>query len=277
MLMSIAIKKGCVTVNKQKLLPNERHDIILRALHEQGRVLAVEMAKQLNTTEATVRRDLRHLAEQQLCKRIYGGALALSPSVGKVSQRFSISSDEKQRLARNALKLIAAGQVIFLDAGSTHAYLAALLPDDKDLTVVTNAIAVAANTIERSGIRTILIGGEVNTEVGGCIDVKAAAEVEEYYFDLAFLGICAYEPASGFSSINYQDAQFKRRVMTRSGSVAILCTADKFNKFAPYSFSSAEQVDYMVVNDATNLSDRNQFIQCGVKIISSKLLTAGKK
>lgn len=59
-----------------RLLPNERHQAILDALRQQGRVLALEMAQRLNTTEATIRRDLRQLAAQNLCKRIYGGALA---------------------------------------------------------------------------------------------------------------------------------------------------------------------------------------------------------
>ncbi|MBF4190131.1 DeoR/GlpR transcriptional regulator, partial [Serratia ureilytica] len=54
-----------------KLLPNERHQAILDTLRQQGRVLALEMAQRLNTTEATIRRDLRQLAAQNLCKRIY--------------------------------------------------------------------------------------------------------------------------------------------------------------------------------------------------------------
>lgn len=65
-----------------KLLPNERHQAILDTLRQQGRVLALEMAQRLNTTEATIRRDLRQLAAQNLCKRIYGGALAPTPAEG---------------------------------------------------------------------------------------------------------------------------------------------------------------------------------------------------
>lgn len=149
-----------------KLLPNERHDAILATLQREGRVLAVEMAERLNTTEATIRRDLRQLAAQNLCKRIYGGASAPTPASGPVSERLQLSGDEKQALALAARDLVKPGQIIFLDAGSTHLYLADLLPRDQRLTLVTNALSIAGKMLERPGIRTILIGGELDADVG---------------------------------------------------------------------------------------------------------------
>ncbi|HGM5491499.1 TPA: DeoR/GlpR family DNA-binding transcription regulator [Serratia fonticola] len=230
-----------------KLLPNERHQAILASLQQQGRVLAIEMAAQLNTTEATIRRDLRQLAAQNLCKRIYGGALALTPASGYMAERVEISSDEKQRLAQAALQLIQTGQVIFLDAGSTYLYLADLLPRDRQLTVVTNALSVASRLLERPGIRTILIGGEVDAEIGGSVDAKALAEIASFHFDIAFTGVCAYDPDSGFTALNYQEAQFKKQMLARAGNVAVLCTRDKFNTYAPYTLLPASQVDYLVI------------------------------
>ncbi|MGL5385748.1 MAG: DeoR/GlpR family DNA-binding transcription regulator [Serratia sp. (in: enterobacteria)] len=230
-----------------KLLPNERHQAILATLQQQGRVLAIEMAAQLNTTEATIRRDLRQLAAQNLCKRIYGGALALTPAVGYMAERVEISSDEKQRLAYAALPLIQTGQVIFLDAGSTYLYLADLLPRDRQLTVVTNALSVASRLLERPGIRTILIGGEVDAEIGGSVDAKALAEIASFRFDIAFTGVCAYDPDSGFTALRYQEAQFKKQMLARAGNVAVLCTCDKFNTYAPYTLLPASQVDYLVI------------------------------
>nr|WP_232065780.1 DeoR/GlpR family DNA-binding transcription regulator [Serratia marcescens] len=193
-----------------KLLPNERHQAILDTLRQQGRVLALEMAQRLNTTEATIRRDLRQLAAQNLCKRIYGGALAPTPAEGPVATRIALSGDEKLALAQTALGVIGEEQLIFLDAGSTHLYLADLLPRDRRLTVVTNALSIAGKMLERPGIRTILIGGELDAQVGGCVDAKAAEEIDGFHFDLVFTGICAYDPAGGFSALSYQDANLQK-------------------------------------------------------------------
>jgi len=191
-----------------KLLPNQRHEVILATLQQEGRVLAVDMAERLKTTEATIRRDLRQLAAQNLCKRIYGGALAPTPASGPISSRLHLSSNEKQALALAALELLKEGQIIFLDAGSTHLYLADLLPRDQRLTVVTNALSIASKMLEQPGIHTILIGGELDADIGGCVDAKAVQEIDGFHFDLAFTGICAYDPISGFSAMSYQDAQF---------------------------------------------------------------------
>ncbi|WP_156292414.1 DeoR/GlpR family DNA-binding transcription regulator [Serratia oryzae] len=229
-----------------KLLPNERHQAILNALQRQGRVLAAEMAVQLNTTEATIRRDLRQLAAQNLCKRIYGGALVPTPASGQIVDRLALSGDEKQLLAQAAQALISHGQVIFLDAGSTHLYLADLLPRNQQLTVVTNALSIASRLLERPGLRTILIGGEIDANVGGCVDAKAVVEIGTFHFDITFIGVCAYEAASGFSALHYQEAQFKRQVLARSGNVSVLCTRDKLNTYAPYGFLPASRVDNLV-------------------------------
>ncbi len=256
-----------------KLLPNERHQAILDTLRQQGRVLALEMAQRLNTTEATIRRDLRQLAAQNLCKRIYGGALAPTPAEGPVAARIALSGDEKLALAQTALGVIGEEQLIFLDAGSTHLYLADLLPRDRRLAVVTNALSIAGKMLERPGIRTILIGGELDAQVGGCVDAKAAEEIDGFHFDLVFTGICAYDPAGGFSALSYQDATFKKRLLTRAGSVAVLCTRDKLNTYAPYPFLPAGRVDHLVTARGAHPQLEQQVAQGGGQIWHSDLST----
>jgi Transcriptional regulators of sugar metabolism len=256
-----------------KLLPNERHQTILDALRQQGRVLALEMAQRLNTTEATIRRDLRQLAAQNLCKRIYGGALAPTPAEGPVAARMALSGDEKLTLAQTALGLIGEEQLIFLDAGSTHLYLADLLPRDRRLTVVTNALSIAGKMLEQPGIRTILIGGELDAQVGGCVDAKAAEEIDGFHFDLVFTGICAYDPDGGFSALSYQDATFKKRLLTRAGSVAVLCTRDKLNTYAPYPFLPAGRVDHLVTARGAHPQLELQVAQGGGQVWHSDLST----
>jgi len=260
-------------MSMSKLLPNERHQAILAALQQEGRVLALEMAQRLNTTEATVRRDLRQLAAQNLCKRIYGGALAPTPANGPVAERLMLSGDEKQALAQAALALLGEDQLIFLDAGSTHLYLADLLPRDRRLTVVTNALSIAGKMLERPGIRTILIGGELDAEVGGCVDARAAAEIDGFHFDIVFTGICAYDPIGGFSALSYQDAQFKKRLLTRAGSVAVLCTRDKLNTYAPYPFMPAGRVDHLITAQGRHPQLEQQVAQGGGKVLYSDLST----
>ena len=81
----------------EKLAPEERQQIILDLLQTEGKVLAMDLAARLNTTEATIRRDLRYLSDNGLCKRIHGGALAQSAIIATPFERKSISTDEKSK------------------------------------------------------------------------------------------------------------------------------------------------------------------------------------
>ena len=112
---------------------------------------------QLSATEATIRRDLRFLANEGLCKRIHGGALSLVPPTGTQEQRLANNSSEKQALAVAALSIIKKEQVLFLDASSTHMLLASLLPNDIGLTVITNSPAIATRLLERHVITSYSI------------------------------------------------------------------------------------------------------------------------
>jgi len=224
-----------------KYLPEERHQLILDLLKSNSKVMAVALAAQLSTTEATIRRDLRFLSDQGLCKRIHGGALSFAPPTGTPEERLLNHNSEKQALAIAALTLLKKDQVIFLDASSTHMLLASLLPADLQLT---------CRLLERQNIRTILIGGELNYDVGGAIDITASEALRRYRFDISFIGVCAWSSEVGFSAIHYQDALFKQLAADRAGAVAILCTDDKVEALASYPFLQSSDVDYLVCRES---------------------------
>jgi DeoR/GlpR family transcriptional regulator of sugar metabolism len=230
----------------EKFSPEERYHIILELLKSHNKVMATDLAAQLGTTEVTIRRDLRVLANDGLCKRIHGGALSFAPPSGTQEERLNNRHSEKQALALAALSIIKPNQLIFLDASSTHMLLASLLPTNMGLTVVTNSPAIATRLLERKHIKTILIGGELNYDVGGAIDIAAAQMVSKFRFDLCFVGICAWSSEVGFSAIHYQDGEFKRLVAAQSGAIAILCTDDKIEALANYPFLASSHVDYLI-------------------------------
>lgn len=248
-----------------KFSPEERHHIILELLKSHNKVMAPDLAVQLGTTEATVRRDLRFLASEGLCKRIHGGALSFVPPTGTQEERLTNRNSEKQALALAALSIIHEHQLIFLDASSTHMLLASLLPTNLDLTVVTNSPAIATRLLERKHIRTILIGGELNYEVGGAVDTTAVEALAAFRFDLCFIGVCGWSSEAGFSAIHYQDACFKRLAASRAGEIAALCTDDKIEALASYPFLSSASLDYLICAEHnTSLIEHFRQLDCSV-------------
>src|SRR3984957_13735920 len=117
------------------LLPDERHHFIRKRLSLGERVLAVEMARELGASEDTIRRDLRELASLGICRRVYGGALPVSPASGSLAERQTEFPERKAALAKEAVKLVSPGQFVFLDAGSANLAVARALPQNAGLVV----------------------------------------------------------------------------------------------------------------------------------------------
>src|ERR1700728_863041 len=98
-------------------------------------VNATALAKEFLVSEDAIRRDLRALAAEGKCKRVYGGGLPISPDGGPFEHRLLNDSKEKRALALAALTLVSEGSTVFLDSGSTNLALARELPPYRSLTV----------------------------------------------------------------------------------------------------------------------------------------------
>lgn len=190
-----------------------------------------------------------------------------------VATRIALSGDEKLALAQTALGVIGEEQLIFLDAGSTHLYLADLLPRDRRLTVVTNALSIAGKMLERPGIRTILIGGELDAQVGGCVDAKAAEEIDGFHFDLVFTGICAYDPAGGFSALSYQDANLQKAAVDARRQRGGAVHPRQAQYLRPLPLPARRAVDHLVTARGAHPQLELQVAQGGGQVWHSDLPT----
>ena len=230
----------------QELLLGERQDLIRTRLDLSGRVIAAELAQELGVSEDTIRRDLREMAASGLCRRVYGGALRIVHSATSMNERMAIGGERKAALARAAAGLIPAGATVFLDAGSTNLALARALPAGSDLTVATNAPAIAAALLERD-IATIQLGGLIDPGIGGAIGAKAMRDAEAFRPDVLVLGVCGIDPEAGVTAYTFEDAEFKRFLASRSKTVLVAITNDKLSTAAPYSVVPLSRVARAVI------------------------------
>ena len=232
-------------------LPDERQQIILERLALSGRVLAVDLARDLGTSEDTIRRDLRELSAAGLCRRVYGGALPVSPASGTLAEREALLPSRKAALgeatARLVQSLMRAGQVLFLDAGSTNHAVARALPPGLGVTVATNAPAIALTLLGKPGIDVLIIGGRLNSVIGAALDGRALRETREIRADLAILGACAVNAEAGVAAFDHDDAEFKRVVAVAASVVAVAVTTDKLGTAAPYAVIPMSAVNHLVI------------------------------
>lgn len=251
-------------------LPLLRRDTIEARLAAGQQVSAVSLAQEFDVSEDAIRRDLRALAAEGKCRRVYGGALPLAATARPMSLRIGEDSGRKRALAQAAAKLITPGELVFLDSGSTNLALVDVLPQNFGLTVATNSIDIASAAGKRDDIELILIGGAVNRHVGGSVDAMAIAAVNLLNIDRCFIGACAISAKTGMSVHDHADAAFKRHLLQHSAACAVLATREKFSETAPYRIGSAAAIDLLVVENGLDPNDTEDLTAAGFKLLTAE-------
>lgn len=232
-------------------LPLARRDQIAHRISRGQPVVSGNLAAEFGVSEDAIRRDLRALAQQGLCRRVYGGALPLSPASSPLVVRRGEDRKQKHALAEVAAGLIRPGMTLFLDTGSTVAELAALLPARPGLRVVTNSLPAAAALMHRTDLTLVMIGGGVDPVTGGCTDSAALSRLGLYRFDLSFFGACALSLTEGLAGFDLADVDFKRLLLERSAATALMMTNAKLETAAPHAIAGLAAVDdYILAADA---------------------------
>ena len=146
---------------------HDRHSAILNIVMDEGSVHIDDIITRLSVSAATARRDLDHLADQQLVTRTRGGAIA-NPTSTEPPLRYRTSrmADEKTRIAKAAAAMVHPGDSIGLNGGTTTTEVAreiVLLPEltdpDVPVTLVTNAVNIASEMTVRQCVRVVVTGG----------------------------------------------------------------------------------------------------------------------
>jgi DeoR/GlpR family transcriptional regulator of sugar metabolism len=257
-----------------ELLLQQRQRLIQDRLRTSGRVLAFDLAQEFNVSEDTIRRDLRELAAAGLCERVYGGALPVAPGGTTLSQRVGEAPERKAALAAAALAFIKPGITVFFDAGSTNLAIAEALPNDLELTAVTNTPLIAAALIVKPGVDLIVIGGRIDRRVGAAIGAKAQRDVETLRPDLCILGACGADIEAGLTVFEYEDAEFKRLVAQSSASVLAAITNDKFGTSAPHTVIAAAKCSALIVEHDAPADDIHLYEAAGIAIAHARKVKA---
>ena len=219
------------------MLKTERKQLILEELQEHHVVSLEKLISLLETSESTVRRDLDELEAENKLRRIHGGAeLPHSLQQEESIQEKSVKNlQEKKLLAQKAVSLIKEQDVIFIDAGTTTAFLIKEL-SNKDITVVTNSIHHAVQLVEKQ-IPTVMVGGSVKMTTDASIGGVALNQINQLHFDRAFIGMNGVDE-NYYTTPDMEEGAIKRAIIDNAKQTYVLVDASKvgqtcFAKVAP--------------------------------------------
>ncbi|MFE9572189.1 DeoR/GlpR family DNA-binding transcription regulator [Streptomyces sp. NPDC006692] len=247
----------------------ERQQEILRIARESGRVDVLSLAETFQVTAETVRRDLKALDRAGLVRRVHGGAipagrLDFEPDL---AERESTAADEKDRIVRAALAELPAEGSVILDAGSTIARLAAELPLDSGLTLVTHALPAAARLADHPAIDLHLVGGRVRHRTRAAVDAWALRAYGEIRADVAFLGTNGFGVAHGLTTPDLAEAAVKRAAIAAARRVVLLADSAKHGQEHFARFGDMADVDVLITDSGLSPHDAAAIEAAGTEVV----------
>lgn len=227
-----------------------RREAMLKAVLS-GMTEVAELCEHFGMSEATVRRDLRALADERLILRTYGGAASVSMHAREESleQRRQTFRAEKDAIGQAAAAHVAEGDTVFLDSGTTTAALARALAGRENIQVVTNNLLVV-QILAASKVHLTLIGGEVRESSMCTLGAIAQLALTRITVDKAFLGADGVVPGRGLCEATADQAYLKECLMRQAASIFVLATSDKLNRDSQQHWAPIEK-PWTLITDAT--------------------------
>lgn len=262
-------------MNKQ-----DRLSKILEIVVERSSVEVDEVADLLDVSAATIRRDFDSLARQQLLSRTHGGAVATGGSSAlPLNYKVAKGDEVKQRIAEAAAEFVSRYDIIGVNGGTTTTAVARAIaarpefaPGDGSelqpaLTVVTNAVNIAAELTVRHQIKIVVTGGVARPQSYELTGPFAEEVLKEVNIDTAFLGVEAIDLEIGAAARHEDEARVNRQIAARARKIVVVTDSTKFEKRAFASIRPVKEIDVLITDSGIDKKIVKAFKSLGVEVV----------
>jgi len=237
----------------------ERQQEMVGIIARDRRLSVSTAAESFGVTTETVRRDLAILEQQGLIHRVHGGAVpadALTTVEIAVSERDQTAAEQKNRIARAALdQLPGDGGSILLDSGTTTSRIAALLPQDRRLTLFTNTATIAVKVAAQPNIDLHLLGGRVRPTTQAAVGPATIAALGDLRVDVSFLGTNGLTVEHGLSTPDADEAAVKAAMIGAGRRVVVVTDSRKLGHVTLVRFGTCDQIDAVITDSGISDAD----------------------
>jgi len=251
-----------------RMLIEERRQHILSLIQKHGRVLVDELASNLGLSKITIRKDLDFLQSKNLLVRTHGGALpahAGALSDPSILEKKDLHHAEKARIAKAAAAMVSEGQCIILDSGTTTSEIARELLSFKHLTIITNALNIAAD-LAQSNFEIIQIGGSLRKNSLSVVGPLAEDLLKEMHADILFLGVDGFDIEIGLTTPNVLEARVNRAMVRAAEQVVAVCDSSKFNRRSLSLIVPVSAIGHVITDSRLPPEEVKAIRDAGIKV-----------
>ena len=250
------------------MLNEERRRAILELVSHEGRVLVKDLAPQFATSQVTIRKDLEVLHSRGLVHRTHGGALPVSMGAlldPSLREKEKLHRKEKQRIGAAAARLVKEGESVILDSGTTTTAVARVLREFRNLTVITNAVNIAAE-LAGTAIEVILTGGTLRENSFSLVGPLAEETLRRLSADIIFLGVDGFDVNFGLTTPNLLEAKVNRVMVEIAKQVVVVCDSSKFGRRSLSLIAPPSAVQRAITDNRIAKSDLHALEKAGIEV-----------
>ena len=219
----------------------------------------------------TIRNDLAFLEKQGVAVRAYGGAL-LCESGQPVAERTIadksvLNTPVKQRIGAMAASLVQPGCRLILDSGTTTLEVARHLRDHQEIVVMPNGMNVANALLEAEGVALLMTGGHLRRKSLSFYGAQADLSLQNYHFDLLFLGVDGIDLERGVSTHHEDEARLNRCMCHVAERIIVVTDSSKFGRLSLHKIIDTRRIHTLITDDAIAAETLAGLRQAGIEVL----------
>jgi DeoR family transcriptional regulator of aga operon len=250
------------------MLKADRMAAILEHIAEAGSVDVAKISGDFSVSAATLRRDLKTLSDQGLLVRTHGGAVA--SGVGfelPLRHREARHHQEKRAIGQTAATLVPAGACVGMTGGTTVTEVARALDNDADITVVTNALNIAAELVLRPSLRVVVVGGLARHASYELVGPAAELVVGRYHLDASVIGIDGFTIEEGCSTYDEMEAHTDHAFIGRARRRIVVADSTKLGKRTFVRICRTDEITDLVTDSGADPDFLARLRDAGVNVL----------
>lgn len=251
---------------------NTRRAKILDLLTKDGEVYVQDLAKQLNVTTMTIRRDLDALERDGTVIRTHGGAVLAKAGIIEFSfkRKGEERAAEKRAIAREVAAFVQPGMTVAVDTGTTTLEVAHAIAGIENLTVLTSSLVIASSLYARDNIELMLLGGKARRGSPDLTGWLTEENLKHFRVDIAVIGADGADRDGVYT--NDESVARVTRAMIAAASVAVLALDhSKFLRPAFLNYASWADFDHVVTDARVPRTVRSWLLRAAPNVQFAKV------
>lgn len=246
----------------------DRHQLILKKLKENGHVNVQDLSAEMNVSDVTIRKDLKLLEDKNLLFRTHGGGSITNPYANDrpVNEKEQIFREEKQKIAREAAKMIGDNDSIIIASGTTVLALARCINPVSHLTVITSALNVALELSHRPNVEVLQLGGQLRQNSSSVAGPYAEELLKDVTCGVLFLGVDGIDVETGLTTTSLMEARLNQKMMDAAQVTVVVADSSKFGRRGLGKICSIDKIQHIITDSGISESMKRVLEESGIKV-----------